>query len=180
MIDCFAGVLSVLSTLQSAASGLGFFKTRQRNSRANHLNIEIADDSAVTVIDTPIQNPILVAGDLAVFVVVGANARGFHVVGDVFIAAASTTAIWTPGAGRRCILASAFVSTDTAMRVAVVDDIDAQGQRPVDGYFGANGGASPNLVPVPYVSKNPGNSIRVVTAALGNVRVRVSGWEVEG
>lgn len=98
---------------------------------------------------------------------------------DVVIAAAGTTAIWTPGAGSRFILASAFISTDTAMRVALVDDADIQGSRPVDGYFGANGGASPNLVPVPYPSKNVGNSLRVVTAA-GNVRVRVSGWEVAG
>lgn len=99
---------------------------------------------------------------------------------DIVIAAAGANAIWTPLAGNRFILASAFISTDAAMRVALVDDLDIQGQRPVDGYFGANGGASPNLVPVPYPAKAVGNSLKVVTSAAGNVRVRVSGWEVPG
>jgi hypothetical protein len=99
---------------------------------------------------------------------------------DVLITTATTTSLWTPGAGRRFVLASAFVSSDTAMRVAIVDDADIQGSRPVDQYVGANGGSSPNLVPVPYVSKAAGNSARVVTSAVGNVRVRVSGWEVDG
>lgn len=99
---------------------------------------------------------------------------------DVLITTATTTALWSPSPGRRFILASAFISTDTAMRIALVDENDVQGSRPVDGYFGANGGASPNLVPVPYVSDLAGNRLRVVTGAAGNVRVRVSGWEVEG
>lgn len=97
---------------------------------------------------------------------------------DVTIAAAGTTAVWTPSAvSKKIVLASAFVSTDTAMRVAIVDALDVQGQRPVDGYFGANGGASPNLVPVPYVVKAAGNVLYVVTAGAGNVKVRVQGWE---
>ncbi len=100
---------------------------------------------------------------------------------DLVIAAAGTTVIWTPGgATRRFVLASAFVSSDTAMRVALVDDADVQGNRPVDQYVAANGGSSPNLVPVPYVSKTAGASLKVVTSVAGNVRVRVSGWEVEG
>jgi hypothetical protein len=97
---------------------------------------------------------------------------------DVTISAAGTTNLWVPSPGKRFVLLSAFVSTDTAMRVALVDDIDAQGRRPVDGYFGANGGASPNLIPAPYVSVAPGNVLRVVTGAAGNVKVRVSGYEV--
>lgn len=96
---------------------------------------------------------------------------------DVTIATATTTDLWTPGVGRKFILASVFLSTDTAMRIAVIDEQDIQGNRPVDGYFAANGGASPNMVPVPYVSKASGNRIRVVTGAVGNVKVRVSGWE---
>jgi hypothetical protein len=93
-------------------------------------------------------------------------------------AAAGTVTVWDPGAGSRFVLASAFVSTDTAMRVALVDENDVQHSRPVDGSFGANGGASPNLVPVPYQSKTAGNRLRLVTSAAGNVRVRVSGWTV--
>lgn len=99
---------------------------------------------------------------------------------DVTIAAAGTVTLWDPGPGLQIVLASAFISTDTAMRVAIVDESDVQGQRPVDGYFGANGGASPNLVPVPYVSKLAGNRLRVVTGAAGNVKVRVSGWTQPG
>lgn len=99
---------------------------------------------------------------------------------DVTITAAGTTDLWVPQAGNRFILASAFISTDTAMRVALVDSLDTVNQRPVDGYFGANGGAAPNLIPVPYPSKAAGNVLRVVTAQNGNVKVRVSGWEVVG
>lgn len=98
---------------------------------------------------------------------------------DKVITTATTTTLWTPGTGRRFVLASAFISSDTAMRVAVVDDADLENQRPVDQYVGANGGSSPNLVPVPYVSKNAGNALKVVTSAVGNVRIRVSGWEVD-
>src|SRR6266568_2807677 len=87
---------------------------------------------------------------------------------DIVIAVAGIVALWTPTVGNRFILASAFVTTDTAMRVALVDDVDAQNQRPVDGLFGASGGASPNLVPVPYPAKSIGNVLRVVTSANGN------------
>lgn len=96
---------------------------------------------------------------------------------DITIVAAGTYDLWTPSSGRRFVLEAAFISTDAAMRVAIVDESDAQGQRPVDGYFAANGGASPNMVPVPYVSVNIGNRLRVVTGGAGNVKVRVSGWE---
>lgn len=97
---------------------------------------------------------------------------------DLTVAAAGTVTVWDPGPGSTFVLASAFVSTDTAMRVALVDENDVQGSRPVDAYFGANGGASPNLVPVPYLSKTAGNRLRLVTSAAGNVKVRVSGWVV--
>lgn len=96
---------------------------------------------------------------------------------DVSIAAAGTWPVWTPSANKRFVLVSAFLSTDTAMRVALVDDQDVQGQRPVVARFGANGGASPNLLPAPYVGKSAGNVLRAVTSALGNVEVSVRGWE---
>jgi len=98
---------------------------------------------------------------------------------DLLIVAAGTQVIWDPGANARFVLASAFISTDTAMKVSLVDDVDVQGQRPVAGFFGANGGASPNLVPVPYPAKAIGNKLRVVTAGAGNVAVRVSGWQTQ-
>lgn len=95
---------------------------------------------------------------------------------DLTIAAASTTTIFDPGVGQKAYLVSAFVSTDTAMRVAIIDENDVQNSRPVDGYFAGNGGASPNLVPKWYESKVAGNRLRVVTAGAGNVKVRVSGF----
>lgn len=97
---------------------------------------------------------------------------------DVTITTATTTVLWTPAPGRKFILSSAFVSTDAAMRVALVDDLDIQGARIIDAGFAANAGASPNLVPVPYPSQAAGNVLRVVTGAAGNVRVAVQGWEV--
>lgn len=98
---------------------------------------------------------------------------------DVTLTAATTrTAVWTPSApSKRLVLASAFISSSAAGRVAIVDDQDAQGQRPVDQEIGANGGSSPNLVPVPYPSKTPGTPLCVVSTVVGTVRVRLSGWE---
>lgn len=99
---------------------------------------------------------------------------------DITVAAAGTYTLWDPGPGLVFVLVSAFVSTDTAMRVALVDEADIQGNRPVDGYFAANGGASPNLVPAPYPSKLAGNRLRLVTGGAGNVKARVSGWTQAG
>lgn len=107
----------------------------------------------------------------------GMPAGATPIARDLTVAAAGTYPVWTPSAGRKFVLASAMVSTDTAMRVALVDQNDQQGGRPVDGFFGANGGASPNLVPVPYPSQNAGNVLQLVTSAVGNVKVSVRGWE---
>lgn len=96
---------------------------------------------------------------------------------DIVVATAGTFAVWTPQANKKFVLVSAFLSTDTAQRLALVDGLDVQGQRPVAGYFGANGGATPNLVPAPYPSKSAGQPLYLVTAAVGNTAVRVSGWE---
>ncbi len=97
---------------------------------------------------------------------------------DNVYAAAGTYVLWQPSAGNRFVLTSAFLVVSAAGRVALVDDVDIPGSRPVDGDFAANGGATPNLVPVPYPSKTAGNPLRVVTTVVGNTRVRVSGWEV--
>jgi hypothetical protein len=97
---------------------------------------------------------------------------------DNVYTAAGTYPLWAPSSGMRFVLTSAFLVVSAAGRVALVDDLDIPGSRPVDGDFGANGGATPNLVPVPYPSKTAGNPLRVVTTVAGNTRVRVSGWEV--
>lgn len=95
---------------------------------------------------------------------------------DIVAAAAGTYDVWDPGAGYRFVVASAFISASAAGRVALVDDVDVQGSRIADADFAANGGASPNLVPVPYPAKLAGNKVRVVTTVVGNTRIRVSGW----
>jgi len=99
---------------------------------------------------------------------------------DITIAAAGTYPVWTPSSGRRFVLTNAFISTDAAMRVALVDGADIAGSRIIDGAFGVNGGASPNLVPVPFPARSVGNVLQVVTDGAGNVRVQVRGWEVAG
>jgi len=97
---------------------------------------------------------------------------------DNVYTAAGTYPLWVPPTGYRFVLASAMVVQSAAGRVALVDETDVAGNRPVDGDFAANGGATPNLVPVPYPSRIAGNRLQVVTAVAGNTRVRVSGWEV--
>src|SRR5690348_11031532 len=63
------------------------------------------------------------------FPVMPAGATPVH--RDITIAAAGTYLIWQPASDRTFVLASAFVSTDTAGRIALVDGADLQGQRPV-------------------------------------------------
>jgi hypothetical protein len=95
---------------------------------------------------------------------------------DKTITAAGTTALWTPPADRRFVVLSAQISTDTAMRVMLVDDVDNEGRRIAGGYFAANGGMSPNLVPAPHEAQTTGAPVRVVTAGAGNVFVVVRGY----
>lgn len=102
---------------------------------------------------------------------------------DATYLAAGTFTLWQPSAGMRFVLSSALISTDTAMRVGLVDGADVPGSRPVDGAFAANGGVSTNQVPVPYPSKTVGNPLLAVVGALPGaigVKIRVSGWEVPG
>lgn len=97
---------------------------------------------------------------------------------DVTITTIATTVLWAPPADRKVVVVSLFISTDVAGRIAVVDDQDIAGRRIAVLYAAANGGASPNLVPAEYQTASPGNPIRVVTAAAGNVFVRISGYTV--
>lgn len=108
----------------------------------------------------------------------GMPAGAIPVHRDLSVSAAGTFTVWTPQAGNRFVLTSALVSTDTAGRIALVDGADMAGFRPVVGRFAANGGAAPNLVPVPYVSKQLGNSLLLVVGTPGNVDVEVRGYEV--
>lgn len=97
---------------------------------------------------------------------------------DIELVAASPggTTIWDPGASNRFVVASAFVNTNGAGRVALVDGTDIQGSRIFDADLAANSGATPNLVPVPYPSKNPGTPLVLISTVAGNVKVHVSGW----
>jgi hypothetical protein len=95
---------------------------------------------------------------------------------DKTITVAGTTVLWTPPADRRVVVLSVQLSTDTAMRIMVVDDVDNEGRRIAGGWFAANGGMSPNLVPAPYEGQTAGAPIRVVTSGAGNVFVVVRGY----
>jgi len=99
---------------------------------------------------------------------------------DKVVTTATTTVIWAPSSGRKFTVASCLISTDTAMRVALVDDSDIEGSRVVDLQAAANSGGARNLVPVPYPSKNAGNALKLVTGGAGNTRVVVEGWEQDG
>lgn len=95
---------------------------------------------------------------------------------DFVASAAGTYDLWAPGAGARFVLVAATINVDAAGRVALVDDQDIVGRRIVDVELAANGGATPNMVPVPYPSVLAGNTLRLVTTAVGDTRVHVSGW----
>lgn len=95
---------------------------------------------------------------------------------DFTATAAGTYDLWVPPADARIVVTSAFFSTDTAGRIALVDSLDIQGRRICVHYAPANGGASPNLVPAPYELSQVGGILRVVVAQAGNTFVRVSGY----
>lgn len=96
---------------------------------------------------------------------------------DATITTATTTTVWAPGPDESVVIVAAFLSTDTAGRIAIVADTDTAGNRIAVLYAAANGGASPNLVPAPFVAPK-GAPIRVVTAAAGNTFVRLTGYIV--
>ena len=96
---------------------------------------------------------------------------------DLAVLGPGTFVIWSPAPGRKFVLTNAILSADGASRVAIVDGNDQQGARPVDLFLGANGGATPNLTPVPYPSQNADNQLKLVVAAAVNVKVAVRGWE---
>lgn len=102
---------------------------------------------------------------------------------DATFVAAGTFALWSPSAGMRFVLVSAMISTDTAMRIALVDGADIPGSRPVAGAFAANGGVSKNQVPVPYPAKTVGSPLLAVIGALPGalgVMISIDGWEQPG
>jgi hypothetical protein len=95
---------------------------------------------------------------------------------DITVTGPGTFDLWTPPADGRAVVTSAFISTDTAGRIALVDDTDTAGRRIAVHYAPANGGASPNLVPAPYELKAAGGRVRLVVAQAGNTFARVSGY----
>lgn len=95
---------------------------------------------------------------------------------DITVTVAGTYDLWSPPADRRVVVTSAFLSTDTAGRIALVDETDVAGRRIAVHYAAANGGASPNLVPAPYELLSAGGRVRVVVAQNGNTFIRVSGY----
>jgi hypothetical protein len=69
-----------------------------------------------------------------------------------------------------------MISSDTAQRVAVVEDADLPGRRAVDGFVGAFGGLAADLTPAPYVAA-PNAPLRLVVGLGGNVTATATGYE---
>lgn len=97
---------------------------------------------------------------------------------DRTFTAAGTYDLVVPPSDKSFVLVSAYIATDVAGRIAIVDESDVEGSRYVVQYPAANGGSSPNLVPAPRQSASPGNRCRAVIVGVGNVFVRVSGYYV--
>lgn len=104
------------------------------------------------------------------------GATPVHVDRRLVFAAAGAQDLYAPPPDRKFVCASALAVTSAAVRVAIVDDIDADNRRFFDGDFAANGGASPNFVPVPRPASSAGAMVRVVAGGAATVSVRISGW----
>ena len=100
------------------------------------------------------------------------GASGVH--RDVTITLAGSTVLWTPSVGKRFVVTSLILSTDTAQRVAAVDGADVAGSRIAAPYLAAAGGL---IYTGPYVSAAANNALRIITAAAGNVFASVDGYE---
>jgi hypothetical protein len=111
--------------------------------------------------------------DAAPFVTVVSGPSTFSAHFDATIAGAGTTALWTPTAGKRFVISSFMLSTDTQNRVALVDGADTAGHRIAAPYLAAEGG----MVGGPYASQAINNILKVVTLAGGNVFASVDGYE---
>ena len=96
--------------------------------------------------------------------------------------AGATTAIWTPATGSRAIITSVFVSTDTGMRVAVVDNADTAGNRIMVAPALPAGGSLARFFGDPdgYISNAVNNVIKLVTGAAGTTFVSLDGFERVG
>lgn len=110
--------------------------------------------------------------DAAQYVIPTSPVPGVHK--DVTITTATTTTLWTPATGRRFVIEHLEISTDTAMRIAVVDNADSAGQRLAVGWFASNGGLVDNA---PKYSGAVDRVLKVVTGGAGNVFVAVDGYE---
>lgn len=101
---------------------------------------------------------------------------------DLTVAAAATTAIWTPSTGSRIVVNSLFVSSDTQMRVAVVDNADSAGHRLLVAPAIPAGGSLARFFGDPdgFVSSAVGNVIKLVTSGTGTVFVALDGYERVG
>jgi len=92
---------------------------------------------------------------------------------DVTVGGAASTTIWTPTAGKRFVIDTFMLSTDTQNRVALVDGSDVMGSRIAAPYLAADGG----MVGGPYASQAIGNPLVLVTLGGGNVFCSVDGRE---
>lgn len=96
----------------------------------------------------------------------------FHA--DLTVAGAGTATIRTPTTGKRMVVTSIEISTDTAQRIMVADGADTAGTRIRGGYFAIGGGLEAEIL---YTQAAIDTDIVLVTSQDGNTFVVVEGYE---
>jgi len=96
----------------------------------------------------------------------------FHA--DLTVATAGTATIRTPTTGKRMVVTSVEISTDTAQRVMVADGADNPSSRIRGGYFGIGGGLEAEIL---YTQAAIDTDVVLVTSEAGNAFVVIEGYE---
>ena len=96
----------------------------------------------------------------------------FHA--DLTVAAAGSVTIRTPSTGKRMVVTSVEISTDTAQRIMVADGADVAQSRIRGGYFGVGGGLEAEIL---YTQAAVDTPIILVTSEAGNAFVVIEGYE---
>lgn len=91
---------------------------------------------------------------------------------DATATGVGTTTLWTPSPGKRFVISTFMLSTDTGGRVALCEGADTAGKRIAAPYLAADGG----MVGGPYGAQAINTPLILVSPA-GNTFVAVDGYE---
>lgn len=133
----------------------------------------------ILYVDTPLALN-LEAAPTVVLASPNPSGGSFHQDLTVAAAGAGISNIWTPATGNRVVINSLFVSADSAMRAAVVDNADTAGNRLVAPYLAANASIGRAYTGDPWKSAAVGNVLKLAYSAAGNVFVSLDGFEQVG